>query len=73
MSSGKITQREYLLESGRGERLLQQGRAAEAEQVFRALLTRLEGEADYDTRYDQATILACWSLSVKGRDTLHRH
>ncbi len=56
-TDGKITQRETLLESGRGERLLQQGRAAEAEQVFRALLSRLEGDAEYDTRYDQTMIL----------------
>jgi tetratricopeptide (TPR) repeat protein len=53
----KITKREYLLESGRGERLLQQGRAAQAEQVFRALLSRLEGQAAYDTRYDQTLVL----------------
>ena len=51
------------MESGRGERLLQQGRAGEAEKVFRALLARLEGDADYDTRYDQTVILAkYWSL-----------
>lgn len=40
---GKMTKREFLLESGRGEILWQQGRAAEAERVFRALLSRLEG------------------------------
>jgi tetratricopeptide (TPR) repeat protein len=51
--NGKITKREYLLESGRGERLWQQGRAGDAEQIFRALLKRLEGDAEYDTRYDQ--------------------
>ncbi|MEW5938013.1 MAG: tetratricopeptide repeat protein, partial [Chloroflexota bacterium] len=45
-TDGKITQREFLLESGRGERLLQQGRAGEAEKVFRALLSRLEDNAD---------------------------
>ena len=44
-TDGKITKREYLMESGRGQRLLQQGRAGEAEKVFRALLSRLEGDA----------------------------
>lgn len=56
-SGGKITKREYLLEYGRGERLLQQGRAGEAEQVFRALLQRLEGEAEYDMRLNQIQVL----------------
>ena len=66
---GKVTQREVLLESGRGERLYQQGRAAEAEQVFRALLKRLEGPADYDTRYDRANLLGYIgrSLSAQGK------
>ncbi len=54
---GKMTKREYMMEYGRGERLLQQGRAGEAEQVFRALLERLEVEADYDTCYDQTLVL----------------
>jgi len=68
-TSGKITKREYLMESGRGERLLQQGHAGEAEQVFRALLSRLEGDADYDTRYDQAMILGYLGrcLGAQGR------
>jgi tetratricopeptide (TPR) repeat protein len=56
-SEGKITKSQYLLESGRGQRLLQQGRAGQAEQVFRALLARLEGPAAYDTRYDQTLVL----------------
>ncbi|HRQ23301.1 MAG TPA: tetratricopeptide repeat protein, partial [Anaerolineales bacterium] len=66
---GGITKREYLMESGRGERLLQQGRAAEAEKVFRALLSRLEGDAEYDTRYDQTLIMRNigLSLSAQGR------
>ena len=66
---GKITKREYLTESGRGQRLLQQGRVGEAEKVFRALLARLEGDADYDTRYDQTLILRNigLSLSEQGR------
>lgn len=66
---GKITKREYLLESGRGERLWQQGRAAEAEKVFRALLARLEVDADYDTRYAQTLVLAYLGrcLGAQGR------
>lgn len=70
-TSGKITQRETIAEIGRGERLLQQGRAAEAEQVFRALLSRLEGESDYDTRYDQTLILGYLGrcLRAQGRPT----
>ncbi|MEW6031068.1 MAG: tetratricopeptide repeat protein [Chloroflexota bacterium] len=58
---GKLTKREYLLESGRGERLLQQGRAGEAEKVFRALLSRLEVGTAYDKQeslFDQTTTLA---------------
>jgi len=64
VSSGKMTKREYLLESGRGQRLLQGGRAGEAEGVFRALLSRLEGEAEDDTRYDQTLILRNIGLSL---------
>lgn len=68
-TSGRITKREYLLESGRGDRLLQQGRAGEAEKVFRALLARLEGEAEYDTRYDQTLVLGYLGrcLNAQGR------
>lgn len=68
-TDGKITKRHYLMESGRGERLLQQGRASEAEKVFRALLARLEGDADYDTRYHQTTALAYLGrcLEAQGR------
>jgi tetratricopeptide (TPR) repeat protein len=39
--TGKLTKAEFLLESRRGETLLDQGRAAEAERVFRALLARM--------------------------------
>ena len=45
---GALTKTEYLLASRQGETLLQQGRAAEAERVFRALLARLEAGAAYD-------------------------
>ncbi|MFZ5857034.1 MAG: tetratricopeptide repeat protein [Chloroflexota bacterium] len=70
-TDGKITQREYLLESGRGERLLQQGRAGEAEKVFRALLSRLEEEADYNTHSDQIRTLLRLGrcIGAQGRPT----
>ncbi|MBI5296909.1 MAG: tetratricopeptide repeat protein [Chloroflexi bacterium] len=67
VGSGKMTKRETLLEYGRGDRLLQQGRAGEAEKVFRALLARLEGEAAYDTRYDQTIILRNIGLSLRAQ------
>jgi tetratricopeptide (TPR) repeat protein len=67
VGSGKINKRDYLMESGRGQRLLQQGRAADAEKVFRALLSRLEGEAEYDTRYDQTLILRNIGLSLRSQ------
>lgn len=71
VNSGGITQAQFMMESGRGERLLQAGRAAEAEQAFRVLLARLEGGAAYDSHYDQALVLGnigrC--LSAQGRPT----
>jgi tetratricopeptide (TPR) repeat protein len=70
-TNGKITQREYLLESGRGNRLLQQGRAGEAEKVFRVLLARLEGEADYDSRFDQTTLLSRLGLSLANQGKIN--
>lgn len=65
--SGKVTQREFLLESSRGERLLQQGRAGEAERIFNTLLTRLEEDADYDTRYDQTLLLGYLGRSLRAQ------
>ena len=56
-----------MMESGRGKRLLQQGRAGEAENVFRALLHRLEGTADYDMRYDLTFILLYIGLSLRAQ------
>jgi len=52
-SGGKLTKAEYLMASQRGETLRSQGRAAEAEKVFRGLLARMEAGADYDTGYDR--------------------
>jgi tetratricopeptide (TPR) repeat protein len=45
--TGRLTKAEYLLESRRGETLLDQGCAAEAERVFRALLARMDVGMDY--------------------------
>lgn len=64
-SDGKITQAQFMMESGRGERLLQQGRAGEAEQVFRTLLAQLEGDADYDTSYRQSFTLHAIGKSLQ--------
>lgn len=52
--SPPITKAEYLLLSRRGETLWQQGRAAQAEALFRQLLARLQAGADYDAAYDIA-------------------
>jgi tetratricopeptide (TPR) repeat protein len=50
-----LTQAEVLRLSRQGETLLQQGRAAAAEQLFRDLLARLEAGAAYDAAYDLST------------------
>ena len=39
---------EFMMQSQQGERLLQMGRAGEAERVFRALLARLGEEPSYE-------------------------
>lgn len=49
-----ITKSEYLLLDRQGDTLLSQGRAAQAEGVFRDLLARLEAGAAYDAAYDIA-------------------
>lgn len=71
VNSGGITKAQFLMEKGRGGRLLQTGRAAEAEQASRVLLARLEGGAAYDSRYDQTLILRNIGLclSAQGRPT----
>ena len=56
-TGGKISKAEYLLEGQRGEVLLQQGRAREAEGVFRSLLGRLEAGAEYEAGYDRTVTL----------------
>ena len=55
--------------SQRGDTLLQQGRAAEAERLFRGLLERLEAGAAYDAAYDHAVMLVRLGrcLAAQGR------
>ncbi|TKJ36587.1 hypothetical protein CEE37_15010 [candidate division LCP-89 bacterium B3_LCP] len=55
-----LTQAEFMLLSQQGETLWQQGRALEAEKIFRNLLKRLETNTAYDSAYDHARTL--WSL-----------
>jgi tetratricopeptide (TPR) repeat protein len=45
-TDGKITKREYMVEGGRWQRLLQQGRAKDAEVVIKNLIKRLESSDD---------------------------
>ena len=66
-ADSRITKSEYHLERGRGERLLRQGRAGDAEEVFHALMASLEREADYDTRYDQTIILQNIGLCLRAQ------
>jgi tetratricopeptide (TPR) repeat protein len=54
---GDLTQAQFVMESGRGERLRQRGRAGKAEEVFRGLLARMEShppveapQGDLETR-----------------------
>jgi tetratricopeptide (TPR) repeat protein len=70
ISSGKLTKVEYLLESQRGEMLLSQGRAAEAERVFRALLARMDAGADYDSANDRCIILGQLGRSLRQQGKL---
>ncbi|RJP47155.1 MAG: CHAT domain-containing protein [Anaerolineaceae bacterium] len=70
-TDGKITQREFLMESGRGERLLQQGRAGEAEKVFRALQARLDGGSDFDSKYEQTTLLSRIGLCLANQGKMN--
>ncbi len=56
-SSGKLTRAGFLLESRRGETLRSQGKAAEAESVFRSLLERIDAGVEYDAGYDRVLVL----------------
>jgi tetratricopeptide (TPR) repeat protein len=70
-SDGKLSKSQYLMESQRGDVLLQQGRAAEAERVFRALLQRMDAGAAHDVDYDRAMTLMRLGrcLMAQGRPT----
>ncbi|MBA3530818.1 MAG: tetratricopeptide repeat protein [Ardenticatenales bacterium] len=52
-----LTKAEYLMRSQQGEALLQQGRAAEAERLFKELLAKMEAGAAYEVAYDHAMTL----------------
>lgn len=66
---GPLTKAGFTLLYKEGESLMQQGRAGDAERVFRTLLARLEAGAAYDSTYDQGLTLA-WlgrCLASQGR------
>lgn len=65
----RIIQSEYILESGRGERLLQQGRVVDAERIFRALLARLEAEAE-EWSYEITVTLGMLGRCIKAQGRL---
>ena len=56
---------EFLMHTQQGERLLQMGRAGEAERVFRDLLARLGEEPSYRTGATLARLGRC--LRAQGR------
>ncbi|MBI5650346.1 MAG: tetratricopeptide repeat protein, partial [Chloroflexi bacterium] len=72
---GKLTKAEFLLTSQRGDAMLQQGHAAEAERLFRDLLKRMsfdsaqDAGAAYDVEYDRAMTLVRLGrcLTAQGR------
>lgn len=68
-ASPKLSKAEFMLLDRQGDTLLQQGRAAQAEALFRQLLARLQAEADYDAAYDiamtQMSLGRC--LAAQGR------
>ena len=66
-SGEKLTQAEFLMASQRGETLWSQGRAAEAEKVFRGLLARMEAGANYDSGYDRCLTLALLGRSLRAQ------
>ncbi|MBM3128982.1 MAG: tetratricopeptide repeat protein [Chloroflexi bacterium] len=68
---GKLTKADFLMLDRQGDILLQQGRAADAEKLWRALLVRLEQPAAYDTAYDHAmTFLSLGrAVAAQGRPT----
>ena len=62
-----LTKAEYLMLDRQGEALWQQGRAAEAERVFRQLLERLEAGAAYDAAYGHANTLLALGRCLKAQ------
>lgn len=56
-SASGISKADFLRLDQQGDILLEQGQAAQAEQLFRTLLTQLETSAAYDTAYDHAMTL----------------
>ena len=59
-----VTKAEFLQLDNRGDALLQAGRAADAEALFRDLLRRLEAGAAYDAAHDHAMTLARLGLCL---------
>ncbi|MDM8516009.1 tetratricopeptide repeat protein [Desulfobacterales bacterium HSG16] len=53
----KLSNAEFLMQIRKGEALLQEGRAADAEKVFQRLLESFEAGADYDGEYDYGMAL----------------
>ncbi len=73
VASGEgVTKAEVLVLNQRGDVLLQQGRATEAERLFRGLLERLEVGVAYDAAYDHAMTLMRLGrcLAARGRPVL---
>jgi len=65
--SNAVTQAEYLMATQQGERLLQQGRAVQAERVFRDLLARLGDEPSYKRATTLAFLGRC--LEAQGKQS----
>jgi len=65
--TGGITMAEVTLTWREGEALLGQGRAKEAEEVFRKLLARLDAGAAYDTAYDRCLTLGRLGRSLRAQ------
>jgi tetratricopeptide (TPR) repeat protein len=69
-AGGPLTKAEFILESRRGELLLDQGRLVEAERLFRRLLARIEAGTDYtadQSGYDRSITLHRLGRSLVGQ------
>ena len=69
-TEGLLTKAAFLLASRRGEILLDQGRAREAEQVFRRLLARMDAGTAYESTYDRPLTLHRLGRSLKHQGRL---